>query len=140
MRNKVKSEVNHEDFRYFRWHDSGDLQSVQHLENIVEVARQMPKTKFWLPTREYQIVKDWFALGNIKPKNLVIRLSGHLVDGPLPFTLAKQLGVKVSGVHTKGSRLAFPIRECQAYTRGNRCGPCRACWDGRITAVSYPKH
>ena len=36
----------------FRWHDSGDLQSVQHLKNIFEVCSRTPSTWHWLPTRE----------------------------------------------------------------------------------------
>ena len=30
---------------YFRWHDSGDLQSVEHLERIAEVCRQTPRIR-----------------------------------------------------------------------------------------------
>ena len=33
----------------FRWHDSGDLQSVQHLKNIFEVCNRTPGTMHWLP-------------------------------------------------------------------------------------------
>jgi hypothetical protein len=46
---------------YFRWHDSGDLQSVDHLEKIATVANNTPNCKHWLPTREYGIVKDYIA-------------------------------------------------------------------------------
>lgn len=129
----------HSDSKYFRWHDSGDLQSVKHLKNIVEIARKLPSMKFWLPTREYGIVKKWKQLGGILPKNLTIRLSAHMVNGPLPSKLAKELGVLVSGVHTK-DKLPTNATICEARTRGNVCGPCRACWDKRVFATSYPKH
>jgi hypothetical protein len=128
------------DGRYFRWHDSGDLQSVQHLENIAEIARRLPKVKFWLPTREYQIVREWFASGAIKPTNLNIRLSGHMVDGPLPTKLAAQYGLTVSGVHSDHDQTYGGAIECKAYTRGNDCGSCRACWKQSVPAVSYLKH
>ena len=130
---------NHDDTKYFRWHDSGDLQSVQHLENIAKIARKLPSVKFWLPTREYQIVKDWLLNGGVRPKNLTIRLSAHMVNGPLPIKLAKELGVRVSGVHTH-DQLPTDAKICEARTRGNVCGPCRACWDNRVLAVSYEKH
>ena len=29
----------------FRWHDSGDVQSVQHLKNIFEVCKRTPGTQ-----------------------------------------------------------------------------------------------
>ena len=35
--------------------DSGDLQSLEMLEAIAEVARQTPEVKHWLPTKEYGI-------------------------------------------------------------------------------------
>ena len=41
---------------YFRWHDSGDLQGLWHLENIVRVAERTPEVNHWIPTREYGIV------------------------------------------------------------------------------------
>jgi hypothetical protein len=128
----------HTAITYFRWNDSGDLQSVKHLENIAEVARQLPKVKFWLPTREYQIVKDWVASGGVRPRNLIIRLSAHIIDGPLPFKLARELGMLVSGVHKR--IIPTDAKICDAKTRGNICGPCRACWDSRVRAVSYPHH
>ena len=40
------------DHKFFRWHDAGDLQSMQHLENIFEVCRLTPDTRHWMPTRE----------------------------------------------------------------------------------------
>jgi hypothetical protein len=46
---------------YFRWHDSGDIQSLEHLEKIAQVCNATPGTKHWLPTREYGIVKAFVA-------------------------------------------------------------------------------
>jgi hypothetical protein len=40
------------DDRYFRWHDSGDVQDAAHFTNIVAVCRRTRGTKHWLPTRE----------------------------------------------------------------------------------------
>ena len=41
----------------FRWHDSGDIQSAQHLKNIFEICNATPETLHWLPTREAQFLK-----------------------------------------------------------------------------------
>ena len=38
--------------KFFRWHDSGDLQSAWHLQQIFEVCNNTPDTAHWLPTRE----------------------------------------------------------------------------------------
>ena len=56
---------------YFRWHDSGDLQSSWHLKQIFEVCVRTPGTRHWLPTREVKFLKllDPEAV----PGNLTIR-------------------------------------------------------------------
>jgi len=123
-----------DDRRHFRWHDSGDLQGNWHLDNIIEVARRLPWVKFWLPTREYRMVEE----GRPRQRNLIVRLSGHLFD-TYPIKLARRLGVLASGAHTKGAKLPEGVFECKAHERGNKCGSCRACWDPKVLAVSYPK-
>ena len=62
--------------KFFRWHDAGDVQDVQHLNKIYEVCRLTPGTKHWMPTREAWI-KDHLTS---KPKNLVIRFSAPMVN------------------------------------------------------------
>ena len=38
--------------KFFRWHDSGDIQDLKHLAKIFEVAKRTPDVQHWLPTRE----------------------------------------------------------------------------------------
>ena len=124
---------------FFRWFDSGDLQSVQHLSNIVEVAINCPDCKFWLPTREYVIVSTFLSLGSPNhrkygklPSNLILRLSAHMIDGKPPTGLAKRLGVRTSTVVTDGAT-------CPASNQGGKCLDCRACWDD-VENISYKHH
>ncbi len=42
---------------YFRFFDSGDLQGINHLLNICAVAKNVRDVLFWLPTREYKVVR-----------------------------------------------------------------------------------
>lgn len=114
---------------YFRWHDSGDIQGLWHLENIVEVARQCPDTKFWIPTRETKVVKQYLQQHGAFPPNLVVRVSGAMIDGPPPPGFTNTSTVTTSGSPT-----------CPAYRQGGVCGACRACWDPQVGNVSYPKH
>ena len=65
---------------YHRWHDSGDLQSVEHLAKICDVARRTPKIKHWLPTQELGTVRRYLAGGGTVPDNLVIRVSSVMID------------------------------------------------------------
>ena len=68
------------DKRYFRWHDSGDLQSTNHLNAINEIALALPDVQFWLPTREIKIVRLWQKLNGQFAPNLIVRISAHMND------------------------------------------------------------
>lgn len=122
---------------YFRWHDSGDLQSVEHLQKIIDVCIATPWINHWLPTREYSIVRKWIACGGVVPNNLSIRLSAHMIDGPLPGDKLKD--VQISSVSTSDS--VYPeANQCPARHQDNECGYCRSCWDKKVYHVSYHKH
>lgn len=114
---------------YHRWHDSGDLQSIEHLQAICEVAKATPGVKHWLPTREIGIVRQLRA---DPPKNLVIRISAMYVDQDPPTGFSQ-----TSTVHKTGKPIG---RACPAPGQGNQCGSCRACWDPRVKNVSYREH
>ena len=111
---------------FFRWHDSGDIQSEQHLKNIFEVCKLTPETKHWLPTQEREYLKDPEAV----PANLIIRLSGSKIDGPSPKAWPWTSSVVTSS----------EARTCPAPEQGNQCGSCRACWDKSTRNVAYGKH
>lgn len=132
---------------WFRWHDSGDLRGIWHLENIVEVCERTPTVQHWLPTREYDVVAGYLASGKPFPPNLTVRLSAHMIDSdPVVPDLIRHL--PTSTVSTAPSRLMGEKLiegkgsvECRAVeARDNKCGPCRACWDSRVTNVQYPQH
>ena len=113
--------------KWFRWHDSGDIQSMKHLENIFEVCKRTSGTRHWMPTREAQFLKqlDPAAI----PTNLIIRMSSHMIDqGPVTFW-------PWTSTVTSGSG-----RSCPAPEQGNSCGSCRACWDRSTPNVCYGKH
>lgn len=117
---------------YFRWHDSGDLLHLSHLQDVARVAALTPKIKHWLPTRERGIVDEHVRRGGLLPRNLTIRLSAQLVDGKPPVG-----NWPTSTVHWKGTPVG---RSCPAPSQGNSCGDCRACWDKRVRNVSYHHH
>lgn len=121
---------------YFRFHDSGDLQSLEHLEKIAHVAESTPNTKHWLPTREYSIVKDYVTKHGSIPKNLFIRLSAMYPDKAviIPKSLQGIENITSSNVHTE-----TPIgNACKAPSQGGACLDCRACWSNEV--ISYSMH
>ena len=116
--------------RYHRWFDSGDVQSYEHLMKIFEVCELTPHIKYWLATREYQII-DKIKEEDV-PKNLCLRVSATKVDGALP-----KFWKWTSGVHKEKRHKG---KECRAYTTNNNCGDCRACWSRSVKQVSYEEH
>lgn len=121
--------------KFFRWHDSGDLQGEWHLNKIVEVARQCPSVKFWLPTKEFRMVSDWQKANGAFPDNLTVRMSAPM---------------KEHRVHPKFGPSSMVVKDpsknpntftlCKAYERQGKCGNCRACWNKSVPVVAYKEH
>lgn len=133
---KIKSE---EKSGFFRWFDSGDLQSLKNLKDIVRIALALPRIRFWLPTKEYGIASEYFELYGFFPQNLTVRLSGYMVDKPGPNSLAENMGLTTSEVHGKESD-AQGKHLCPSSSQGNKCLDCRACWNSSIQTVVYRLH
>ena len=135
---RVRSKVR--DCSVFRWFDAGDLQSVEHLEIIAEIARRTPNVKFWLPTREYGTVRAWLLANEGGfPENLTVRLSAHMIDNAAPGWARADKRVATSAVHTKKGSPFAGYDECGAWKNDGHCGDCRKCWDLE-SEESYPLH
>lgn len=124
---------------YFRWHDSGDLQSISHLANIVTVCRLTPTVTHWLPTREYGIVRRYLSQGNTFPPNLTVRISAAMVNSAAPsdFPNTSEVATDDAAMRESVGRGAVA---CVAPTQGNACLDCRACWDRTVGTITYWKH
>ncbi len=124
---------------FFRWHDSGDLQSLSHLINIVAVCRLTPTVSHWLPTREYGIVRRYLAAGNEFPPNLTVRVSAAMMDRPAPadFPVTSEVATNPEAMTASESRGAV---RCVAPTQDNECRDCRACWNREVKTVTYFAH
>jgi hypothetical protein len=115
--------------KYFRWHDAGDIQSMEHLYKIFRVCELTPETKHWMPTREAQFLSKIENPTVEVPSNLIIRMSSHMVDqGPVKFW--PWTSTVTSG---QGST-------CPAPKQGGQCKDCRSCWDRSVSNVCYGKH
>ena len=117
---------------WFRWFDSGDLQSTEMLRKIAEVARRTPHCRHWLATRERRFVREFLTASDI-PDNLVIRVSATFPDVPVkPIE-----GVQEANIHSKKSPVGHV---CPAPQQNGKCDTCRACWDRTVQTVSYKLH
>ena len=147
--------------KYFRWHDSGDLQSLDHLKRIAEIAEQTPFCEYWLPTRESRIVEE-FLKTETCPDNLCIRISDTMIDAkkPVAYLIGK---TQFSGVQSKGkphtsitcnaSKHIGGFKKnkktgeykpefgfCTGFTESGEYVECRKCWDKSEERVNYPIH
>jgi len=120
----MAAQINSKKVKFFRWHDSGDVQDLDHLNKIYEVCKLTPEVKHWMPTREAWI-KDHVTRA---PDNLIIRFSVPMIDQPVTGTWAN-----TSTVVTAGATCPAPLQDGQ-------CKDCRNCWNKEIKNVSYGKH
>ena len=67
------------DTGHFRWFDSGDIQGEAMLKDMNHIAWSSPHIRFWLPTKEYKLVKSYSQTNDIAP-NLIIRVSNPNVN------------------------------------------------------------
>ena len=109
--------------KYFRWHDAGDVQDLEHLKKIYSVCKLTPEVKHWMPTREAWI-KNHLAS---KPSNLVIRFSPPMIG-------------QRNDSWPNSSMVVETGATCPAPSQGGKCGSCRQCWDSTVKVVSYGKH
>ena len=108
----------------FRWHDSGDVQDLEHLNKIYEVCRLTPSKRHWMPTREAW-VKDHLDRA---PANLVIRFSAPMIDQAAPASWPNT------------STVVTAHATCPAPSQDNQCKDCRNCWNSEIKNISYGQH
>ena len=117
-------QINSKKVKFFRWHDSGDVQNLEHLNKIYEVCKLSPTVKHWMPTREAWILEH----ATRAPDNLIIRFSMPMVD-----QVAAGSWRNTSTVVTSGAT-------CPAPKQGGKCLNCRACWNHNIKNIAYGKH
>ena len=134
----------------FRWHDSGDIQNQAHLDKIVQIAKATPNIKYWLPTKESNIIQNYKG---VIPKNLIIRLSGSFIDAKPPkykntstvvtkennATCKAYLTDKNYRVHSQQQYNSYTKKQKKSFDFGH-CGNCLNCWDDSIKNVSYLNH
>ena len=118
--------------KFFRWHDSGDVQDLKHLAKIFKVARLTPDVKHWMPTREAW-VKPYLKYA---PSNLVIRFSMPMVNQK-PSKSWKHVSTVSTGDHPW---FGATSKMCPAPKQNNECKDCRSCWDPKVWNVTYAKH
>lgn len=121
--------------RYFRWFDSGDMYNLSLAHKILEVMKQTPWCKHWLPTRMHKFAKFKTVIEQMEAlPNVVVRKSsdsvlGETIEGQCTSTIIPDIEAATDAMTV-----------CEAYSREGKCGPCRKCWDKSVQVVAYPAH
>lgn len=120
--------------RWFRWFDSGDVYTAALAQKIYEVARRTPWCNHWIPSKSYGIPKIRYWLDRLKElPNVSVRFSSPSTHGEYTTEHGSVVVQSVDDT-IEGAKM------CDAYTRGGKCGPCRACWNKDVALVVYPLH
>ena len=126
----------------FRWFDSGDLEGVQQLRNIIDVCNGTPNVQHWLVTKEKRTVRKFLDDGGVIPDNLVIQMSGYMVNGDKVkgFDDCKQITHHL--VHSdidKAQGHICPVEDGKGFSSCEEAN-CFACWDRSVNVVTSGLH
>ena len=126
-------------YRWFRWFDSGDIQSQKMGENIIAICELTPWCNHWIPSKEY---KWWKDIKNNKdePSNAIVRISTPSHNNK-PI---KNFKYTSTTFEYKNNNPGYTGFECAAHKNKKlygkyECGDCRACWNKDISNIAYPK-
>ena len=121
--------------QYFRWFDSGDVQSPAMALDILAIADSLPDVRFWIASREVAFWRDALAVRPL-PANVTLRMSAAFPD--TDHVPGQSLTGTVALVHTGEPQAG--AHACPAPQQGGQCGACRACWSRDVAAVTYRAH
>ena len=135
MRDKSKA--------YFRWFTSGDLQSLDMLVAMNEIALALPAIKFWLPTKEHGMIRQYLAIHGKFAENFTVRPSMFMVDqlpsNGLGLPTSTVISTPVNADDKHENICPASLESFNGASKVN-CGDCRKCWDKDYKNVAYIYH
>ena len=139
---RLKQKKNEQGFNLHRWFSSGDLQGLSMLECIVQIARNTPTIRHWLPTKEKIVVENYIRKHGKFPDNLTVRVSDSMIDGKQNKPSEYYVRSTVQGRKTKqeDSRLIGYSCPVTLDKKRKSCGDCSACWNKDVSYIIYKQH
>lgn len=144
LRTEINAYLQKHPTKYFRFHTSGELESIEQLRLYADICNDNPETIFYIYTKAFDLLQAWFAELDCKsvgvPENLVINLSAwkdNLV-GYMSNAHFQECNIfEYDECHT--STFAHcPAIDKTGHETGVTCSMCRRCMrKGSHTAV-YP--
>lgn len=132
--------------KYFRFHSSGELENTEHLLLYAQICKDNPEVTFYLYTKAFDILQDWFNELKIRresiPDNFVINLSewhGNTADIRHKefFSDCNIFAYDDGEAGQEVEHMTHcPAVNKKGYETGITCAQCRRCMKkGNITAV-----
>jgi hypothetical protein len=111
-----------------RLHDTGDVDSLEHLLGLIQLAKQRPTVGFWLPTHRSDLLPLVSPAG--MPNNMLVRLSARGIGDMAPLSIWPWTSVSFNRGHAPADAFVCP-GNCKDFN-------CRACWDRDVPVIGYP--
>jgi hypothetical protein len=117
--------------------DGGDVVSMEEFYMWLMVAIACKNNIFWMPTKEYKWVREFFRRAGHIPKNIIFRVSMPMVNQP-PSGEFKYTSVVYSLAKYDAVKETRKLKKCPAKYQGNQCLDCPHCYDPKVETVVYP--
>lgn len=131
--------------KYFRYHTSGEIESVEQLELYARICREIPDVIFYIYTKSFDILTEWLNKGNDIPENFVINLSewhGNLKEyaGSAMLDLCNIFAYDDKDSDQSVKSLPHcPAVDKDGHETGITCAKCRMCMK-RGTKIAVYSH
>lgn len=120
-----------------RFHDSGDIPSLDYLKQMCKLADRLPAVQFMTYTKQYAIVNE-YLYKEFLPENFIIFFSAwdKLWEVPNPHDLP------IAYVKFKDVRLTPEIPPYAFHCPGKQttCSACGVCFNKKTKAVYFDEH
>jgi hypothetical protein len=123
---------------HFRWFPSGDLESIEMLGRICEIANRRKSISFWLPSKQIDIISEYVAFNKL-PNNLNIRVSSYMIDQDPP-KLAMGLTTSTVNKNSNNQKINCPATFKIGKSKDGKCNDCKLCWNKNVLNIDYKLH
>ena len=139
LRKEIKEYCDKNIVKYFRFHTSGELESLEQFRNYCNICDNNPDVVFYIYTKAFEILEKYLEKYEEFPNNLVVNLSdwngevmqvsNKLLGRCNVFTYDDSKGMMDNLIHC-------PAVDIDGHETGITCAMCRRCMKRRhITAV-----
>lgn len=124
----IKKEILLSNYRKIRLFSSGDLYKLDHLEKINQLALELPEIRFWLSTKNDNILFQYYKNKKNELKNLNIILSNLIPNSEYPEFL--KTWCIDHNINMSKTTIEKTLSNCHASLDKTSCGLCENCFNG----------